>query len=37
MSFLQFFVWGAWLITVGNYGLGTKVGVVQFGAVFSTA
>jgi NHS family xanthosine MFS transporter len=24
MSFLQFFVWGAWLITVGNYWFGTK-------------
>ncbi|MFN9108965.1 MAG: hypothetical protein ACK5XN_02640, partial [Bacteroidota bacterium] len=24
MSFLQFFVWGAWLITVANYWFGTK-------------
>jgi len=24
MSFLQFFVWGAWLITIANYWFGTK-------------
>jgi len=37
MSFLQFFVWGAWLITVGNYWFGTKGwSGAEFGAVFST-
>jgi NHS family xanthosine MFS transporter len=37
MSFLQFFVWGAWLITVGNYWFGTKQwSGAQFGAIFST-
>ena len=37
MSFLQFFVWGAWLITVGNYWFGTKQwSGEQFGAIFST-
>jgi NHS family xanthosine MFS transporter len=37
LSFLQFYVWGAWLITIGTYffsnGLGTGA---QFGAIFST-
>lgn len=37
MSFLQFFVWGAWLITVGNYWFATKQwSGVEFGAIFST-
>ncbi len=37
MSFLQFFVWGAWLITVGNYWFVTKQwSGEQFGAIFST-
>jgi NHS family xanthosine MFS transporter len=36
MSFLQFFVWGAWLITVGNYGLAQGWSGAEFGAVFST-
>ena len=37
MSFLQFFIWGAWLITVGNYWFGTKQwSGAEFGAVFST-
>ena len=37
MSFLQFFVWGAWLITVGNYWFGTEQwSGEQFGAIFST-
>jgi MFS transporter, NHS family, xanthosine permease len=37
MSFLQFFIWGAWLITVGNYWFGTKHwGGAEFGAIFST-
>lgn len=37
LSFLQFYVWGAWLITIATYffsnGMGTSV---QFGAIFST-
>ena len=37
MSFLQFFVWGAWLITVGNYWFATKHwSGAEFGAIFST-
>ncbi len=37
MSFLQFFVWGAWLITIGNYWFGTKQwSGAEFGAIFST-
>ena len=37
MNFLQFFVWGAWLITVANYWFGTKQwDGTQFGAIFST-
>jgi NHS family xanthosine MFS transporter len=36
-NFLQFFVWGAWLITVANYWFGTKQwSGAQFGAIFST-
>lgn len=37
MSFLQFFVWGAWLITIANYWFGTKNWEgTQFGLVFGT-
>ncbi|HVF80926.1 MAG TPA: nucleoside permease [Flavisolibacter sp.] len=37
MSFLQFFVWGAWLITIATYFFSTKMGTgIQFGAIFST-
>lgn len=37
MSFLQFFIWGAWLITVANYWFVTKKwDAADFGAVFST-
>jgi NHS family xanthosine MFS transporter len=37
MSFLQFFVWGAWLITISNYWFMTKKwGGAEFGAIFST-
>jgi len=37
MNFLQFFVWGAWLITIANYWFGTKQwGSEEFGAVFLT-
>jgi len=37
MNFLQFFIWGAWLISIGGY-LGGKLGFngIQIGAVFST-
>ncbi|WP_143884332.1 nucleoside permease [Chryseobacterium binzhouense] len=37
LSFLQFFVWGAWLITFANYWFETKKwGVEEFGIVFTT-
>ena len=37
LSFLQFFIWGAWLITVSNYWFGTKHwGGKEFGDVFTT-
>ncbi len=37
LSFLQFFVWGAWLITIANYWFGAKGwGSAEFGAIFST-
>src|SRR5690606_21849578 len=37
LSFLQFFVWGAWLITIGVYWFSTRQwGGSEFGAVFST-
>ncbi|MDQ0475619.1 nucleoside permease [Chryseobacterium sp. MDT2-18] len=37
LSFLQFFVWGAWLITIGVYWFGTKHwGGQEFGKVFAT-
>ena len=37
MSFLQFFVWGSWLITIGAYWFQTKHwSGAQFGAIFST-
>lgn len=37
MSFLQFFVWGAWLITIANYWFGTQHwDGTQFGLVFAT-
>jgi MFS transporter, NHS family, xanthosine permease len=37
MNFLQFFVWGSWLITVANYWFGTKGwDGSEFGAIFST-
>jgi NHS family xanthosine MFS transporter len=37
LSFLQFFIWGAWLITIGAYWFQTKNwSGAQFGAIFST-
>lgn len=37
MSFLQFFVWGAWLITIGNYWFGNNIGSPpEFGKIFMT-
>lgn len=37
LNFLQFFIWGAWLITIGNYWFGTKQWLPEeFGAVFTT-
>ena len=37
LSFLQLFVWGAWLITIGVYWFETKQwGGAEFGKVFST-
>ncbi|MPQ45618.1 MFS transporter [Marinifilum sp. N1E240] len=37
LNFLQFFIWGAWLITIANYWFDTKTwSPTEFGAVFST-
>ena len=37
MNFLQFFVWGAWMMTLGSYGFGEKGwSSSEFGLVFST-
>ncbi|MFZ4680459.1 MAG: nucleoside permease [Flavobacterium sp.] len=37
MNFFQFFVWGAWLITIANFWFGTKQwDGTQFGLVFGT-
>src|SRR5687767_2450516 len=41
MSFLQFFVWGAWLITIATYYFSSPMGQtedagIKFGAIFST-
>ncbi|MEX2123582.1 MAG: nucleoside permease [Woeseia sp.] len=37
MNFLQFFIWGSWLITIGAYWFQTKHwSGAQFGAIYST-
>jgi len=37
LNFLEFFVWGAWLLTIGAYWFQTKQwSGAQFGAIFST-
>jgi len=37
LGFFQFFVWGAWLITIGTYCFNAKQWTgAQFGAIFST-
>ncbi|MFM9028842.1 MAG: MFS transporter, partial [Bacteroidota bacterium] len=37
LSFFQYFVWGAWLITLATYFFSNKMGTgVQLGAIFST-
>jgi NHS family xanthosine MFS transporter len=37
VSFMQFFVWGAWLITIATYFFSNNMGSgAQFGAIFST-
>lgn len=37
MNFLQFYIWGSWLITIGNFWFGTKQwSGTDFGIIFST-
>ncbi len=37
MNFLQFFIWGSWLLTIGAYWFQTKQwSGAEFGAIFST-
>ena len=37
MNFMQFFIWGAWLLTIGEYCYHNKHwSSAQFGAIFST-
>src|SRR6201996_1764935 len=37
MNFMQFFIWGSWLLTIGNYWFHNNLGTgTQFGAIFST-
>lgn len=37
MNFFQFFIWGSWLITIGNYWFQTKEwSGAEFGVIFST-
>ena len=37
MNFMQYFVWGSWLITIAHYWFDNKLGTAtQFSAIFST-
>lgn len=37
LTFFQFFVWGAWLVTIGNYWFATRQwSGAEFGVIFST-
>ncbi len=37
MNFMQFFIWGSWLLTVGHYWFDNHLGsATQFSAIFST-
>lgn len=37
MNFLEFFVWGAWMMTLGTYAFGVKHwDSAEFGIIFST-
>ena len=37
MNFLQFFIWGAWLISIGNYlGNTLQFSSIEIGSIFST-
>ena len=37
MNFMQYFVWGSWLLTIGHYWFDNKLGTAtQFSAIFST-
>jgi len=37
MNFLQFYIWGSWLITIGNFWFGNKEwSGAEFGIIFST-
>src|SRR5476651_874220 len=37
MNFMQFFIWGAWLLTIGHYWFDNHLGsATEFSAIFST-
>src|ERR1700749_2520206 len=37
MNFLQFFIWGSWLLTIAHYWFDNNLGTAtQFSAIFST-
>lgn len=37
MNFMQFFIWGSWLLTIGHYWFDNHLGsATQFSAIFST-